>query len=363
MLRGDVFNSPLVIWFLRQIKTIPIFRFRDGFASLKRNQDTFDYCYKLLHDKEHIIILAEGNTIHEKRLRTIQKGTARMAFGVFEKYGDTDIDIIPVGINYSDSVRFRSEIMAEVGQPINLQDYMTAYKENPRKAVRQITVEIQNQLNDLVIHIDKDEDVALTDRLLLINRNNFIQNVLPRVSNDNTLLHEEVQIAREINGMEAAERNELEVKVGAYFGELKKQNISDLGLAQSFQFNFKNTFLLLLGFIPFLWGFLTNFIPFLIAKRVADAKVKRLEFHSSVRLGVCFAVYSLLFLIGLITALIIGNKLFIGLVLIMPICGHLAVLYQDVFHYWNEARKVKGMDKALLKKLRVSREELISLVK
>ncbi len=363
LLRGDLFKKPLVIWFLRQIRTIPIFRFRDGFSSLKRNQSSFDYCYELLHKKGHIIVLAEGNTVHEKRLRPIQKGTARMAFGVFEKYGDTDIDIIPVGVNYTDSVRFRSEVMAEVGKPIHLQDYMAAYKENPRKAVRQITVEIQNQLNDLVVHIDKDEDIEMTDRLLLIHRNNLIKTILPRVSDDNTLLHQEVQIARQVNEMEQEEKAPLAIKVNEYFNQLKKHQLTDLGLSQNFHFNLKNTLILLIGLIPFLWGYLTSFIPLSIGKKVADSKVKRLEFHSSVRFGVCLVLYSLLFLILLISSLIIGHKIFIGLIILMPFCGHLAVLYQDVFYNWNEARKAKNIEKDLLEKLVLSREKLLNAVK
>ena len=51
LLRGDVFSSPVTRWLLRQIHTIPIFRFRDGFSSLKNNQSTFEYCYYLLKQK------------------------------------------------------------------------------------------------------------------------------------------------------------------------------------------------------------------------------------------------------------------------------------------------------------------------
>ncbi|MEM8909507.1 MAG: 1-acyl-sn-glycerol-3-phosphate acyltransferase, partial [Bacteroidota bacterium] len=124
MLRGDVFSTPLYRWFLHQIKTIPIFRQRDGFANLKHNEATFDYCYRLLHERAHIIILAEGITNYEKRLRPIQKGTARMAFGAYEKYGNEDIEIVPVGLNYTDCVQFRSELMVEVGTPIAIKDYL-----------------------------------------------------------------------------------------------------------------------------------------------------------------------------------------------------------------------------------------------
>ena len=35
ILRGDIFTTPFYRWFLNEIKTIPIFRKRDGFENLK----------------------------------------------------------------------------------------------------------------------------------------------------------------------------------------------------------------------------------------------------------------------------------------------------------------------------------------
>ena len=103
LLRGDMFGKgKLVESFLKSIKCIPIYRFQDGFASMKKNEASLEYCYDLLGKGENVFILAEGVAKHEKRMRPIQKGTARLAFGAYEKHKRKDIVVVPIGINYTD---------------------------------------------------------------------------------------------------------------------------------------------------------------------------------------------------------------------------------------------------------------------
>lgn len=363
MLRGDLFTTPLYRWFLGQIKTIPIFRKRDGFSSLKQNEATFDYCAKLLHERAHIVILAEGETKHEKRLRPIQKGTARMAFGTYEKYGDEDIEIVPVGMNYTDSVRFRAELYAEVGTPIAIKDYLPTYKENPRRAILQVTREIQRQLDERVIHIQNPEDDEWIDRLLLLHRNDWLTDFWPQYSTDSSLLRSEVSLAKNASELEESQKLTLAKKVNGYFEELEREGITDRGLAQSHQSGLRNTLFLVLTFPIFLIGYMTNFLPFLVAKKVADQTVKRLEFHSSIRLGVCLAVYLIQFIllfaiVASVSVFMFGKGLWVLLLLLIPFLGYFAVFYQDVQQRWSEARKVGQMDQATREVLVKKREAL-----
>ena len=146
ILRGDVFTSRIIKWILASLRTVPIFRFRDGFESLRRNQETFDFCYRLLRDNKPVLILAEGHVLHAKRLKPVQKGVARMAFGAYDAYGQEDTLIVPVGVNYTDSDRFRSYAMIEYGEAIALKDYLELYREDERKAIKQLTDEIQKRM-------------------------------------------------------------------------------------------------------------------------------------------------------------------------------------------------------------------------
>ncbi|MEM9823859.1 MAG: 1-acyl-sn-glycerol-3-phosphate acyltransferase [Bacteroidota bacterium] len=365
ILRGDLFANAFNRWFLNEIRTIPIFRKRDGFANLKKNEASLEYCYELLHHKAHIIILAEGETKHEKRLRPIQKGTARMAFGTYEKYGNEDILIIPVGLNYTDSVRFRSEMMVSVGTPIAIADYMEVYNENPRKAVLQITREIQRQLKERVVHIADPADDAWVDQLLLLNRNERLRSSWPPVVDDDQLLREEVKLAQQANAMEGRLKQEQSESIQAYFKRLGQLKITDRGMVQPEQYRLANTMFLLAACPFFFIGYLSNWLPFTLARRIAEKKVKRPEFHSSVRLGACLAVYCFQFIVFIMLAVLIAwmwkNVLPIVVLMSTPLFGFFAVHYQDIYQRWNEARKAKSLPSDTRKALLKHRSELLEV--
>ena len=311
LVRGDIFENPVIRAILAQLKMYPIFRFRDGFSNLKNNQATMDFCYKKLNQGKHILILAEGLTKHEKRLRPIQKGTARLAFGAIEKYGELDIAVVPVGVNYTDSHRFRSEVMMEVGNPIFIKEMMPVYDENPRKAVKQVTDRIAKELKKLVIHVADPKDDQLVNHFLDIQRNDIEKTVLPTVSSSPKLLKKEFEAVEKINHLDQNRKTDLKNAIQDYQQELDSHQCTDVGVAQPEKYNFINSVFMILGFIPFLIASLLNNFPLWLAKKVADSKVRKIEFHSSVRYGIMLFGYIIFWTILFVIALIIGNKYFI----------------------------------------------------
>ncbi len=348
MLRGDLFNSPFKIWLLDQIGTIPIFRFRNGFEGMRQNQDTFERCYDLLNKNACISILSEGNMKHEKRLRPIQKGTAKMALGVYEKYQNEAVQIIPVGVNYSDSNQMRSVLMANVGEPILIKDYLDAYRENPRKAILQITREIERQLKERVIHIADPVDDSWINQILEIQQNNLESTVWPGYAETDMLRQQQMTLVQHLNEKTEAEKTALKNSITSYFQKIKKKGYSDQGIAQPQHGNLMNTLFLMIGFIPGLIGAVTNFIPFTIAKKLATAKVKKIEFFSSVRLGSYLGVYLIQYLILLILSFIVWKLWFLFAVLATPFLGYFAVIYFDKLGLWQAAQKVKAADRTEL---------------
>ncbi len=358
IVRGDVFNSKFVRAILASLKMYPIFRFRDGFSNLKNNQATMDLCYKFLSQSKNILILAEGETKHEKRLRPIQKGAARMAFGAIEKYGDLDILVVPIGVNYTDSNRFRSEVMMEVGEAIPLKKMMPVYRENPRKAIKQLTDEISIGLRKHVIHVADEADDELVDKILDIQRNDLEKSFFPMVSSSNKLLKKEYKTVEIINKMDHDEKEALSKTLSEYKKELNQHNLKDLGIAQFQKFNFVNSIFIILGFVPFLIGALINGLPLFMAKRFADHKVKKIEFHSSVRYAVGLFGYQLYWLIFFVIALISGNNIFVIAVLVAPFLGFFSLFYDELLMKWKAARKFTSLSKEEKNLLRNKRELL-----
>ncbi|MFN8338031.1 MAG: 1-acyl-sn-glycerol-3-phosphate acyltransferase [Saprospiraceae bacterium] len=113
LVRGDVFDNPFLKPLLIATHQIPIFRFRDGFSKLRENSQTMDESTQVLIDKKNLLIFAEGGTQSIKKLRPLQKGIARIAFQTLEKQPDLDLEILPVGINFTEPSKFNKEVMLE----------------------------------------------------------------------------------------------------------------------------------------------------------------------------------------------------------------------------------------------------------
>ncbi len=356
ILRGDMFkNGWLVEKFLWSVKCIPIYRRQDGIANLKKNEGILEYCYELLNKEENLLILAEGESKHEKRLRPIQKGTARMAFGAYEKYGRKDIAIVPVGINYTNSHEFRSMIFGDFGTPILLSQFYESHRENPRKAIKQLTDRIGEELQKRVIHIAKEEDDKLANQLLKITENNQMEKPLPALSYQPSRLPEFVALIDRFNVLETNAKAALRTKVDQYFGKLKKLGIKDIGLAQSHYFNVPLTLTLLIGLLPFLIGIIGNFLPIRLCKAYVDKNIKQIKFHASVRFTISTFSYPLYYLTLLIISWIWANKWVFILIATLPLFGYFSMIWLDYFKRWNEARKVKMLEKNAVDELRQMR--------
>src|SRR5680860_501399 len=132
LIRGDIVN-PRIKWFFDGTNQLPIYRFQDGFSSMRQNEKQFSYCFDLLAKSGCIVIFAEGSTKHIKRTRPIQKGAARIAFGALENRELKDVLIVPVGVNFEHSPRPRSLVAVEIGEPISTRAYFHTYDKDERK--------------------------------------------------------------------------------------------------------------------------------------------------------------------------------------------------------------------------------------
>ena len=359
ILRGDMFkNGWLVESFLRSVKCIPIYRRQDGIANLKKNEGILAYCYQLLNKGESLLILAEGESKHEKRLRPIQKGTARMAFGAYEKYARKDIAVVPVGINYSNSHEFRSMIFGEFGPPISILDFYKSHQENPRKAIKELTDRLSEELQKRVIHIAKEEDDEVANRLLEVLENSQMEKPSPLISYQPSRLPEFIALINRFNALERKAKTDLKTKVNDYFKKLKQLGIKDIGVAQSHYFNIPLTLVLLIGLLPFLIGIAGNFLPIRLSKIYADKNIKQIKFHASVRFTISTFAYLFYYLILLLISWLWLNQWLFILVAILPLFGYFSMFWLDYFKRWNEARKVKRLDKSTLAALQRMRLEL-----
>lgn len=344
--RGDFYvNSPAIRKLYNYYHIVPVFRIDDtGYGGLKNNYDTFDKCYETLRQNKPVLILAEGRCVHEKRLRPLMKGTARIVFGTLERHPDLDLHVVPVGVNYTDPDAFRSDVMIDFGEPIRMQDYTETYRNNPAKAVNALTGELRTRLAERVIHIEQPEDDACVEQLLTLHRNNRPVWLFPSFSNDPQPLFEEKKLVDEMNRLSTDAKIALKEKAAKYFRELKKANVTDRGLMDHTSYSFGSALLLGLGWIPYMAGYVLNILPILLGKRLAKKLAQNIEFRASITIFASMAFYLIYWLIGLVTTLIIGKIWLIAIAVSIPLLGWFVLLYRDLDIRWKACQNAALLD-------------------
>ncbi len=150
--QAQVFKNPFVNSILLYINMLPIYRIRDGYDTLSRNEETFKKCYKILNNKQTLLIFAEGSHSLKRRVRVLTKGFTRIAFGALEIDPTNKIDIIPIGYNYSDAKKFGSSVSIYYGKPISVNYYWDKYDKN--ESITALIDEVSKELKTLTTHIE-----------------------------------------------------------------------------------------------------------------------------------------------------------------------------------------------------------------
>ncbi|MFP4555316.1 MAG: 1-acyl-sn-glycerol-3-phosphate acyltransferase [Bacteroidales bacterium] len=157
--RADIFKKPLINKILTFLKILPIYRMRDGFASLQRNDEVFNKTMDVLKNKNGLVILPEGNHGDKKQLRLpLKKGIARIALQAEDaSNGNLDIYIVPVGLDYKNYVKVGSKLHIRFGTPIRVKSFLKHYDNNPAKAYNMLLNHLQDGMRSEMIDIDDSQ--------------------------------------------------------------------------------------------------------------------------------------------------------------------------------------------------------------
>ena len=154
--QAKVFQSKLGNLFFTYIYMLPIYRERDGLHTVKRNAEIFEKCVDvLIEGKQPLTIFPEGNHNLRRSIRPLQKGIARIAFGVLDKNPDTDLKICPVGINYSAHRKFRSDLYVEYGEPFDVKPFYATYLANNNQGYIALLAELDKRLRPHIIDMPR----------------------------------------------------------------------------------------------------------------------------------------------------------------------------------------------------------------
>lgn len=161
--RADIFKNPTLARIFHFLKIMPIMRIRDGFDEVKKNHETIEKAVNVLHDKVPFCIFPEGQ--HQAKFSSLplSKGIFRIAFQAQELMPDMPLYIVPVGMRYGSFFRFRSTVRVQIGEPINVRDFIAANSQfTPQEQMNQLRDILAERMQHSIFHIPNDENYDAT---------------------------------------------------------------------------------------------------------------------------------------------------------------------------------------------------------
>jgi 1-acyl-sn-glycerol-3-phosphate acyltransferase len=366
--RSDVFRKKLLAKFLSFVGIIPIYRLLEGAENLSKNDETFEKCAAMLEENKAIMVFSEGLCVQERRLRKLKKGTARIAFSSEEKNDwKLNLTIVPVGLNYSATPwKFRKGLHIRFGKPIAVKDYEELYKKDKARAMNLFTKELEERMAAELIIIDNKEN----DKLVAQLEEMMIPKWAPKLNIDPKNQKWTHRFTQQITHFLKEEEKEnperikaLREKSAAYFKKLDALKIRDWVVAYSEAgklnwFGLVLSYLSMILFTPiWLFGLITNYIPYKIPSMIANKIVKHIEWHASINATMAIFLWQFYWLLqSLVVALVFRDWIILwGFMLAVPFAG---ILTQEIS---VQLKKTNGARRLLSAKSRAG--ELVNMRK
>ncbi len=371
--RGDVFKPGVTTHIFESLGIAPIFRMRDGGKEgLKKNDATYQRVFGMLRENKKVIIFAEGLCVQERRLRPLKKGVPRMIFNAMEEINRPDLTVVPVGVNYTNPKKFRSNLFYNVGEPIKVADWMDDYKAQPARTMNAFLKVLEPKMKELIVHIDNPQNDKLVEWMEEMFLRDWCKQQKLNCKNLDHELKMSQQITAIVNKADVENKNivdSLNEKCKIYFNNLNKFKIRDWLINPNHKSKVNalhfllNTIVLIL-FSPF-WirGVLGNYLPYKASEKITDKMVRNVEFHSSFNMAIgTILMWIFYWLKFYIIYKITGNIGWAGLAMLVSFLTGKFVLY-----YYPFLKKTMGLFRVLTnqltaKALKDQRYEICNLV-
>jgi len=300
--KSTLFNSPLKKRILTRLNLVPVYRKIDDKENMGGNVNSFNKGYRILENNGAFLIFPEGISVGKRVLGKIKTGAARIGLEAELKNDFAlNIVIIPIGLSYSDQVRFRSNIMIRFGSPIELSKFEKEYKRNEVETVKKVTLIIEKSLNNLTNYYQTDQIEDIVQGLELIYKMELMTELGMEVDNKNDdfiiskILTDAVQWYKD---NEPALIIEFREKLNEYIDLLKQLDIRDEFLDPVRQEKrgwgkTKTILFLVIGSPLFIWGIITNYIPYILPRVLVEITNKDQSEEASWKLiyGFIFFVF------------------------------------------------------------------------
>lgn len=367
---GEYMGSGFKFWFMnKMLNMIPIYRPETMPDDTTKNNQIFEKCIEHLTKGRSILVFPEGVSSPDKRILPLKTGVARIVRATELEHGlKAGVKIIPIGLNYSDPHKFRSDLFINVGDPIDAADYLSDDPTKEQEEVKALTARMEEALIDTVLHIES----TASDELLSKINDSYTRDLKTEMGIDFSDQDKEFELNKitlsAITYYEEHDKStyeEMRSKIDRYFHLLDEHGIKDRDFRKAYdQPTLGQLIQLIFGFPFFVVGLLINFIPYQLTAWIN----KKLDIKDTFKGSILLAVGMILFLIyysaiaitlGITTDL---SYFAIALPFIFYLLGLQALIYRSVYSYLNKRKKLRAyLDShpAIHEELIKERQELI----
>jgi 1-acyl-sn-glycerol-3-phosphate acyltransferase len=336
--RADIFKRKIIASLLYFLKILPVYRIRDGFSSLKGNDEIFHKTIDVIRSKNGLVILPEGDHAGFRRLRQLKKGICRIAFQSEEATGfNLNIKIIPVGIEFSNYSRYRQVLTVVYGKPIEVSDFFELYKTSPEKALNELRNKLANEMKNNMIHIESEEDYEAIDELRSLYNGKYSDDIEPpKILRDRELIKKITQL-KISNPSRYTKLCTLSLQIKKKAKELN----TDYRLLEKKKhpvgWLITGVIGLIITFPLYIYGNIFN-LTFLEIPNLQIPKIRDPQFHSSIRYAISLILALVILPIYLILSLFIFSSWWLGILifLTLPLSGLFA------WNYYLQFRRILG---------------------
>jgi 1-acyl-sn-glycerol-3-phosphate acyltransferase len=375
MTRSDIFTPVMkpILWLTQML---PIYRQLDGDGAVGKNAAVFKTTSNVLNFGRNLLIFGEGFTddVFIRRLKPIKKGAARIGFSALDSMKwKKKVYVSCIGINYGDPKYLGSDVVLNNSERFCLNDYQEMYRENPNKAITEVTRRIEALMKPLITHVENKDWAPFHEQVTRIRRNGLnpedIDLALPlkkRFENSQKLAHWINEQDLENPALMA-----LKNQADTYF-RLQKR----LGLKEKYVYELQkngslsttNHWIYLLLAAPlFVLATLHLGPMYVLVKQMTEKMFKRSVFWSSVKmmLGMLFmALFNWPIVKFLNDYLFHNGWIALTYFFTIPIFGVIAYYYKDHFIALKSKQKLKSMElKEFVAKRKDLEEKIILMVK
>ncbi len=348
--KSTLFKMPVIGSLLRLCDALPVYRQQDAGADMARNRETFAACYERLRAGGSIALFPEGVSHSDTKLRPLKTGAARIALGA-RANSDATIKIVPLGLYYTAKASFRSEALLCCGAPFSVEQIALGEDgEPPRAAVAELSARIEAVLRDVTVNAETGEALALISRA-----GRIFSSPEPDMDEEATLTREMRLRRRFVEGYgyyrlhAPARLAAIERRITRFENHARLLNMGGERLAAShssrdlvprlFGRALLSLLLAPLAFVGALIHYpayrLTGWLSNLLARDAEDVVSTYKIIGAMLLFPVTWLIYTL------VVGLNYGWRLGLVAVSVLPLCGYVAVLWQERYgRFISDARVV-----------------------